>query len=203
MGFNLVKSKASKRLEPWPDGAQLLVVDLEATCDARGFPRAERETIEIGAVLVEPVHLEVVKEFQSFVRPVRHPHLTDYCRELTGIEQYDVDAAPSFPQAYQAFVEEMLQDQSSVFVSWGGYDKRQLMRDCRFHGLEYGMPTHRDLSIEFTQRAGLVRRASMKRALQSVGITLEGRHHRGIDDARNLARLLPWCIGRKEIRHTD
>jgi inhibitor of KinA sporulation pathway (predicted exonuclease) len=28
-----------------------------------------------------------------------------------------------------------------------------------------------------------------------VGLTFEGTAHRGIDDARNMARLLPWIFG--------
>ena len=36
----------------------------------------------------------------------------------------------------------------------------------------------------------------MAGALRRVGLTLQGTHHRGIDDARNIARLLPWSLGR-------
>jgi len=32
----------------------------------------------------------------------------------------------------------------------------------------------------------------MARALQMTGLALEGTHHRALDDARNIARLLPF-----------
>ena len=32
-------------------------------------------------------------------------------------------------------------------------------------------------------------------ALQIVGLELEGKHHRALADARNIARLLPWALG--------
>ena len=179
--------------------AYILVVDLEATCDARGFPRSERETIEIGAVLVDAETLEAVDEFQAFVRPQRHPVLTEYCTALTHITQAMVDAADSFAQAFPRFVETLVVENDLVFASWGGYDRRQLRRDCAYHDLVYPFEEHLDLSIEYTQHAGLVRRASMARALESVGMTMDGSQHRGIDDARNLARLLPWCLGREPI----
>jgi inhibitor of KinA sporulation pathway (predicted exonuclease) len=35
----------------------------------------------------------------------------------------------------------------------------------------------------------------MAAALRRVGLPLRGTHHRGIDDARNIARLLPWIVG--------
>jgi inhibitor of KinA sporulation pathway (predicted exonuclease) len=54
-----------------------LVVDLEATCDDRGaVPRSETEIIEVGGVLVDGSDLTRKAEFQTFVRPVRHPGST-------------------------------------------------------------------------------------------------------------------------------
>lgn len=34
----------------------------------------------------------------------------------------------------------------------------------------------------------------MARALQMVGLPLDGSHHRGLDDARNIAKLVPWAL---------
>ena len=62
------------------------------------------ETIEIGAVLVDNVRVEVVDELDLFVRPVRHPALSDFCKDLTSIRQEDVDAADPFPVAWQRFL---------------------------------------------------------------------------------------------------
>ncbi len=173
-----------------------LVVDLEATCDEAGMSRHERETIEIGAVLAEADSLAVVKQFQGFVRPVRHPELTEYCVELTGITQAEVDAADPFEVVFQRFLHEMVTDRDTLFVSWGGFDLRQLSRDCEFHGLVNPIEDRLDLSLTFTEHAGLPRRPSMSDAMTLAGLPVEGTLHRGIDDARNLARLLPWCLGR-------
>ena len=38
-----------------------------------------------------------------------------------------------------------------------------------------------------------IKEVGMARALQMVGLPLDGAHHRGLDDARNIAKLLPWC----------
>lgn len=37
---------------------------------------------------------------------------------------------------------------------------------------------------------------TMKEALRFMSLPLEGRHHRGIDDARNIARLAVWILPR-------
>ena len=35
----------------------------------------------------------------------------------------------------------------------------------------------------------------MTQALRLCRLPLEGTHHRGMDDARNIARTLPWITG--------
>jgi inhibitor of KinA sporulation pathway (predicted exonuclease) len=34
-----------------------------------------------------------------------------------------------------------------------------------------------------------------KAPLRFAGLKFKGNHHRGIDDARNIVRLLPWVFG--------
>lgn len=177
----------------------LLVVDLEATCDQERLPHSERETIEIGAVLVDADTLSVVREFQAFVKPVRHEELTPYCIELTGIQQSDVQGADGFVDVFGRFIDQMFRDHDVCFVSWGGFDLRQLSRDAGFHSITNPIESGVDMSLSFTKAAGLTRRPSMGKAMEMVGLSVEGTLHRGIDDARNLTRLLPWCLGRKSI----
>ena len=173
----------------------LLVVDLEATCDREDMPREETEIIEIGAVLVEPVGLTVVRSFQTFVRPVVHPVLTRFCTELTTIRQSDVDDAPLFPEALAALRAWLAVP--ALLCSWGRYDRNQLQREADRHRvhLPFGKG-HLDIKAAFAERAG-VRAPGVRAALREVGLTFEGTPHRGIDDARNIARLLPWALGKR------
>jgi Exonuclease len=58
------------------------IVDMEATCSADGsVPPHKMEIIEIGAVMQSARTFEVESKFQSFVCPVRHPELTEFCTE--------------------------------------------------------------------------------------------------------------------------
>ena len=171
-----------------------LVVDLEATCDDRGSsPREDSEIIEIGAVLVEDATWRAVGEFQMFVRPVVHPKLTAFCTELTTITQADVDGAPPFAAVaarLAAF------GAGTVFCSWGNYDRNQLAMDARRHGIAPPLgPEHINVKERFAQVAGERKRGN-RDALSRVGLQATGTHHRGIDDARNIARLLPFALGR-------
>jgi inhibitor of KinA sporulation pathway (predicted exonuclease) len=42
----------------------------------------------------------------------------------------------------------------------------------------------------------------MAGALRQLGIPLAGTHHRGIDDARNIAKILPYAIQARPIVRT-
>jgi inhibitor of KinA sporulation pathway (predicted exonuclease) len=172
------------------------VIDVEATCSDDGaFPREEMEIIEIGAVLVGAEDLETVDTFQTFVRPMRHGTLTPFCTRLTTITQADVDAAPRFPAALRK-LRSVLAGKDALFCSWGDYDRRQFERDARLHGvtLPFG-DRHLNLKKEFARRLGETRLHGTGQALRHVGLQPTGTHHRGLDDARNIARLLPWALG--------
>jgi inhibitor of KinA sporulation pathway (predicted exonuclease) len=185
-----------------------LVIDLEATTDdggddERAVPRDEMETVEIGAVLVRANTLAVEAEFQTFVRPVRHPLLTPFCTELTGITQDMVADAPAFPEAMEALRQAMLVGRwGVVWGSWGLFDQTQLRRDCVFHGVEYPMPEHMNLKNVFSAAQGRRKRYGMSKALRLCGLGLEGAHHRALDDAKNIARLLPWIVGGQRLPTT-
>jgi inhibitor of KinA sporulation pathway (predicted exonuclease) len=173
----------------------LLVVDLEATCWGPGEHRAaEMETIEIGAVLLEPGPATAAREFQTFVRPVRHPELSPFCRTLTTITQVEVDAAEQFPHAFARFLAWIGDPGEALFASWGDYDKNQFHRDCRQHGVAYPFGRHWNLKRAVARRIGR-KPAGMETILAELGLALEGVHHRGIDDARNITRIVRHAFG--------
>lgn len=177
--------------------AHYIVIDLEATCcDLGSIPREETEIIEIGAVLVDAATLTPVADFQTFVRPVRHRTLTPFCTELTTITQAEVDRAPRFPQAIAA-LGVFLRGKDALFCSWGGYDRNQFRRDAQAHRIKQ-LPLgerHLNLKEAFSKRLGESRQYGTGQALRRAGLTFIGTPHRGIDDARNIARLLPYVLG--------
>lgn len=179
-----------------------LVIDFEATCCDRGsVPREQMEIIEIGAVMADAATLAAVDEFQTFIRPLRHPQLTPFCRSLTSIDQHDVDGATTFVEALPAFKRWLSRYSDVVFCSWGDYDKRQLQQDCDFHGVPnpIGAP-HANVKRLFAQRQQRAKKPGLGEAVQMAGLAFAGRHHRGIDDARNIVRLLPYVFGTAQLQ---
>lgn len=177
----------------------LYCVDLEATCDEvdeSESPRSlavfpdQMETIEIGLVVIDLETLEVVDEFQRFVRPQINPVLTDFCKQLTSIQQADVDGAGIYVEVGQELGAFIARYPNAAWASWGDYDARQLERDAGLAGcpsLLEGLP-------HFNARkwhAGLYddRPRSLKQTVESLGLVWRGTYHRGIDDARNVASI--------------
>jgi inhibitor of KinA sporulation pathway (predicted exonuclease) len=173
-----------------------LVIDLEATCDDQGgIPREQTEIIEIGAVLVEADTLRPFAEWQTFVRPIRHPQLTAFCTRLTSIAQADVACAPTFAVAC-AGLAQLVRGHDALFCSWGEYDRYQFRRDGARHGVRAPLgKDHLNLKAEFSRVHGLAEKLGLGQALARAGLRFEGTAHRGIDDARNIARLLPFIVG--------
>jgi 3'-5' exoribonuclease 1 len=165
-----------------------IVVDLEATC--WDPPEPDRsEIVEIGAVRLDS-DLDVAGEFESFVRPVAEPELSPFCRELTTITQAEVDAADPFPAVFPRFLAWIGSDDYRL-CSWGFYDVGQFRRDCTRHGLpfpEVFESHHLNVKEAFAAWRG-VDRSDVPTALGHLGLPFGGTHHRGIDDARNIARI--------------
>lgn len=166
-----------------------IIVDLEATCWENVRDVDRMETIEIGAVELPAADAPPSREFNRFIRPVAERELSDFCQRLTTIRQRDVDQADEFWAVFPEFLE-WIGDEPFILGSWGGYDLTQFRIDCRRHGLEFpaSFERHVNLKKEFA-RVMSVKVCGMKRALVHAGLPLEGTHHRGIDDARSIARL--------------
>lgn len=164
-----------------------IILDLEATCWENDRTKPN-EIIEIGAVKISS-RLQKTDEFQTFIKPVIHPWLSDFCKNLTSITQDDVNSAPYFPEAIRLF-QNWIGEEPYCLCSWGFYDKTQLNKDCGLHKLNTDwLRNHISLKHQHGTMIGRDRGVGMERALQMLKVPLEGTHHRGIDDARNIAKI--------------
>jgi inhibitor of KinA sporulation pathway (predicted exonuclease) len=168
---------------------RIVVVDVEATCWKKGVFSRKKETIEIGAVLLlfERAHAEW-PEFQTFVRPLKLPRLSSFCRELTGISQEDVDAAPSFPETLRLFLEWAQPLDRVVLASWSHYDAWQLDLDLEAHELPKLAFPFLDVKKLAAQIVGSKNFEETARELAPDSVSMP--RHRAIADARRTARIL-------------
>jgi inhibitor of KinA sporulation pathway (predicted exonuclease) len=150
--------------------------------------------------MVAAQDLTVIDQFQTFIKPVRYPVLTQFCKSLTSITQEQVDQAPSYVETVNLLKQWLSNYPNAVFGSWGDYDRNQFKQDSKFHNVPFPIAyPHVNLKQLFSEAQGLSKRYGMAEALQLAGIALEGTHHRGIDDARNIAKLLPFILGKQQL----
>jgi inhibitor of KinA sporulation pathway (predicted exonuclease) len=179
----------------------LLIVDLEATCwENRATPEGEPQTIrnmeiiEFGCALTTRAG-ELLDSMSFLVRPAKTPQLSEFCTTLTSITQPMIEAAPTFPEVCQMIDAWLGQpNEDFIWCSWGNYDRLHIQAS----GQEYSCaPTfmrfpHLNLKRIWRRTTGQKRKNGMIHALTFHGLTIEGHLHRGVDDARNMVRLLPF-----------
>lgn len=166
------------------------VVDVEATCwKGPRPPGQDNEIIEIGLTVVDLDAGERVARHGILVRP-RRSRVSAFCTELTGLTQEQVDAGVDFAEACRWLAREHRAG-ARPWASWGDYDRRQFERQCGATGTEYPFGRrHVNAKQAFGDAHGMPRAPGMDRALEAAGLPLEGRHHRGGDDAWNIAALV-------------
>jgi len=173
-----------------------LVMDFEATCelDDRSWPN---EIIEFPAVLLDATTLEAVSEFREFVRPTERPLLTAFCTELTGIVQADVEGADTLDRVLFHFTEWLApyvggDPHAALPVTCGDWDLQTMLpKESKRKSLKIPATLRRwcNVKVAFLQATGDKGRG-MADMLSALGLPLVGRHHSGIDDARNIATIL-------------
>jgi len=175
-----------------------LVMDYEATC--QDSDRSwKNEIIEWPCVLVCTKTYQIVDEFRSMVRPTERATLTPFCTQLTSIQQADVANAPTLKEvivAFDGWLESYGVSESGALSVWcGDWDlKTCLPNECRRKGL-YGVvpPVLKNwcnAKFPFNEVTGSRKRKGMDAMLETLGLELTGHHHLGIDDARNIAKIV-------------
>lgn len=175
-----------------------LVIDVESTCWDRRPPSGQiSEIIEVGLTTVDLASLQRRERRCLLVKPMRSD-ISEFCTQLTSITPDMVSGAPPLADAVRILVDEY-RSPERLFVSWGDYDRGQFQRNCQHYNLEYPFgPTHLNVKNLFGVAFGLSREVGIDAACEKVGMPLEGTHHRGVDDAWNIAQL--FCLLLKRMR---
>lgn len=185
----------------------LLIIDLEATCfeDHDKPENFISEIIEFGCVLHDTNENKNIDEYCTFSKPVLFPVLSEFCTKLTTITQEDVKDAPLIEAALKQVFDWVETHQSSqpVFASWGDYDKNKITNTCRANRVHCPLgDDHINLKKEFfvfyqdkfPKSKKYSRPFGLAKALDFLKIPLEGTHHRGIDDAKNMSKIVSRMI---------
>jgi inhibitor of KinA sporulation pathway (predicted exonuclease) len=172
------------------DDRYLNVVDVEATCwPDQPPPGMVNEIIEVGLTVVDLEDGRRLEKHSILVRPQRST-VSEFCTDLTSLTQAEVDRGLTFAEACKQLATEHAAG-TRRWASWGDYDRKQFERQCQATNTPYPFG-HRHVNAKavFTEAYGLRKRPGMAQALEIADLPLEGRHHRGEDDAWNIAALV-------------
>ncbi|PXY42740.1 DNA polymerase III [Flavobacterium cheongpyeongense] len=174
---------------------KIIIIDLEATCWQSEVPKGQQnEIIEIGLAVLDAETGEITQNIGILIKPQRST-VSLFCTELTTITQDLLDKnGVSFEDAINQLTDEYQPD-LYTWASYGQYDLNMLQKQCKSFGIPYPMgDEHINVKTWFAEKFGLKKPTGMNGALHLLNIPLEGTHHRGIDDAKNIAKILHWCL---------
>lgn len=174
-----------------------IIFDLEATCwseedknnDRLKHKYKQNEIIEIGAIMLDE-NLNIIGEFDEFVKPTINPILSDFCKELTHIKQEDVDKANTLNTVMSKF--EKWCGNDCYLCSWGFYDKKQIKKEIKLKyyrgNIEKLLQNHISIKHQFGD-IKKIRPCGTQKALNMLKLKFEGTQHRAIDDVRNITKI--------------
>ncbi len=177
----------------------LCVLDFEATCfENNEVPRDKMEIIEFPSILykVKANTCELISQFHKYVKPTVNPILTKFCTGLTGIQQTTVDSAEPIEKVYLEHSKWLKQhvptNADFIFATCGHWDlKTMLPNEIKNKKLNknkfYSQYINVKDEFEYFYK---VKVRGMVDMLVHFGFKLEGRHHSGIDDTKNISKII-------------
>lgn len=181
----------------------ICILDFEATCDNKQGVSFPNEVIEFPSVMIRVKNdtTERIGEFQEYCLPKNNPKLTKFCTELTGITQEQVNSGKQFPavlELHHRWINKMTNNNTSsmTFVTCGDWD---LMKMAKIEYTNWNLTPPKEylrfMNIKtmytefYNKKAG-----GMYGMLMDMGLTLDGRHHSGLDDSRNIGKIFEKLI---------
>jgi inhibitor of KinA sporulation pathway (predicted exonuclease) len=188
----------------------LVALDIEATCWDKDDPAAPGrdafEVIEIGMVAIDIASLTITREISILIKPVEHPVLSDFCVKLTTITKDLLDGEiEDDPDAtYETvrvdnFAEAMIVSKQWLgalgkfaWTSWGFYDLHQMTAEAKRKNAEMPFPaeSHFNAKMIYSKTRSGVKRRGLGAAVKRQQLSFLGQQHRGVADAKNVARVI-------------
>ena len=195
------RPQSSQPYTIWPQEKidYFLVLDFEGVNNKHLGGPDIMEIIEFPVVKVNAQTFKTEAVFHSYVQPTIHPKLNPVCTEITGITQEMVDGQPTLPRVLE-MLDKWMRDEklldkgvTTCFVTCGNWDLNTCLPiQCKYQKIQYPDYLRRWINIKdsYERITGNSRKCGMARMLKELNLTLEGRHHSGIDDSKNIAKIL-------------
>lgn len=177
---------------------QIFVVDVESTCWEEKKQHTS-EIIEVGIAVVDLEKMQIIRNDSLMVKP-QESTVSEYCTKLTTLTQADVDKGTTLQEACQKLISEY-GTKGGPWGSWGDYDRNMFQDECNRKHAQYPFTkTHLNIKAVHAILNSLPSGLGMDGALKRERLLLEGTHHRGMDDAKNIANILLKMIHQMKMK---
>jgi inhibitor of KinA sporulation pathway (predicted exonuclease) len=178
---------------------KVLVIDIESTCWEKNPPANEiSDIIEIGVCTVDVQSLKIEDKTSILIKPSRSK-VSPFCTQLTTLTQEMVDTGVTFAEAAQ-ILQKKFNSSDRAWASWGEYDKNMFNKHSVDFNVKYPLGrTHFNLKALFSIFKRLPKEVGLDEALKLLNLPLDGTHHRGHDDAANIAKIFAHMLKNQSI----
>lgn len=194
----VMKNRNSVNMLSYFSFKYIFVLDFEANCVKNG-ELTPQEIVEFPVVPIDVFNRKALVDyiFHEYVKPEYH-ELTQFCTELTGIKKETVQNSSYLIDVLEKFKlyleDNKIKPEDFVFITCGDWDFRTCLRkEAQFKKIE--LPDYfksyiniKDVFQKATGRKN--KKIGMTGMLEELGLKLEGRHHSGIDDSKNIAKIM-------------
>ncbi len=165
----------------------IVVFDLEMCCWDDGRKPNTGEIIEIGVCQVDTKNLTITKVAQYYVKPERD-EVSEFCTSLTGITPRTIAKQGRPLREVMATLDKHFGSSGKIFAAWG-QDDAVLKEELKKKGVKFVMGDYMNVANMARLLLGESRKSQLD-VMSEFGLEFEGSVHSGVDDAKNLARLL-------------
>lgn len=151
-------------------------------------PGEYRELIQLGAALVETNCFTELSSLKMLVRPRFNDVLSQYCLDLTGINQKELDKGIDFPACLRVFSMWCREYELYSFDKAADriFDQEVLIENCDLYGLAFPFEPERFCNINevFTRHGISIQQSGMASA--AFGVEPKLSSHDALNDVRGL-----------------
>ena len=175
----------------------LLVLDFEANSEKHKRIQPVQEIIEFPIVALDTKTNEIMEDkiFHHYVKPTE-TEMTPFITELTGITKDMVAKGKPLEEVINLslkFIKENFKEDEICFITCGDFDFRCLAREAKFKKIDLPLVLRKYINIKEVFKCCFnfkEDKCSMTDMLGFLNLKLDGKHHSGIDDSKNIAKIL-------------